>query len=208
MNKFRRLTFIRENGRNKHGALLWLCRCDCGTEKTFIAGNVKSGGAKSCGCWNREVAARRCSARATHGARNTPTYATWMQMRVRCSRSTNHNFAHYGGRGIRVCDRWAKFENFLADMGPRPSLLHSIDRIDNDGNYCPENCRWAHRIQQANNKRSNRIVLYRGEKMSLSDALRRAGNVVGKSGARLRLIRGWSVERAVETPSLQVRAAA
>src|SRR5687767_12744970 len=91
----------------------------------------------------------------------------WRNMRSRCTNQTAHDFERYGGRGIKLCDRWQKFENFFADMGPRPSRTHSLDRIDNDGDYEPGNCRWADAIQQANNKRNTRYVEYRGKRMSV-----------------------------------------
>jgi hypothetical protein len=129
-----------------------------------------------------------------------PEYLTWIRMRNRCR---DEKRTRYAGRGIKVCARWdASFEDFLADMGLRPSPRHSLDRYpDNDGNYEPGNCRWAKPVRQANNRSSNHVVTYRGEEMSLRDAIRSAGDVVGKATAWRRLLRGWSVDKAVETPA-------
>lgn len=186
----------------------WLCLCDCGEQKVVSGTSLVQGVTKSCGCLSRETAAQNCSGRASHGAAREgmrfPEYGIWMRMRLRCENPEHHNYRRYGARGISVCPQWASFQVFYADMGPRPSPQHSIDRKNNDGNYEPGNCRWVTAIVQANNRSSNRYVLYRGKAMSLRSALRLAGDVVGKSTARLRIVKwGWPVERAVETPPEQ-----
>lgn len=154
-----------------------------------------------------------CRSMATHNMRNSIEYPIWVKIKLRCTVPDNDSYPRYGGRGIKVCERWSKFENFFADMGPRPSKRHSIDRIDTNGDYELGNCRWATPIEQSNNNSKNRIVEYRGQRMTLAQSLRAAGNVVNKDTARLRLNRGWSVERAVEqkagpvVPSRSARAA-
>jgi hypothetical protein len=134
--------------------LYWLCRCDCGIERVVASNNLCSGGSVSCGCWQRKVVTRHGNT-SVHG--KTPEYRVWSGMRCRCTNPRSNRFASYGGRGIVVCERWQVFENFLEDMGPRPSPRHSIDRINNNGNYEPSNCRWATPSEQSRNQRSTRL---------------------------------------------------
>ena len=138
---------------------------------------------------------------ARHGhstpAGKSKTYQSWQDMRARCARSNHSEFKRYGGRGIRVCDRWQIFENFLADMGECPAGL-TLDRKDNDGNYEPGNCRWATRREQSRNTRSTRLYTLHGEKLCLRAWEERLGLGYGTLANRLR--RGWAVERALSTP--------
>jgi hypothetical protein len=169
----------------------WLCRCECGTEVLIAQRHLRGGNTKSCGCWLTV----RNKLRATHNASKTPEFKTWVAMRHRCEYPRNKMYQDYGGRGIRVCDRWQSFDAFLADMGPRPSPEHSLDRIDNDGNYEPENCRWTTSLVQANNKRNNIRVTFNGETRTVGEWGQRIG--VAGDTIKKRIRAGWPLEEAL-----------
>lgn len=154
--QFGRLTVLGMAPRT-HGRARWDCICECGT-RTVVTGDVlQQGRSMSCGCLRREM---NCAKFRVHGAAGTPEYRAWSGMKARCHNPNNPDYHRYGDRGIRVCDRWIEsFERFLADMGPRPSSEHSLDRFpNNDGNYEPDNCRWATAQEQAFNRRPRRKV--------------------------------------------------
>lgn len=139
-----------------------------------------------------------------HGGRNLPEYRVWSEMRRRCKSKTRDSYKHYYACGIKVSDEWENsFAKFYADMGPRPSPKHTIDRIDPRGNYELGNCRWATPTTQANNRRDNFKVIYRNVEMTLGEAIRLAGSVIHRSAARSRISKyGWPVEKAIETAAL------
>ena len=160
---FGRLTVIGFSHRSESKRIFWKCQCKCGNTANVNGANLRNGSTKSCGCLSADI--KRdfiVKLRKTHGMTKTRTYKTWNGIIQRCLNSKNSSYHHYGGRGITVCNRWLKFENFYVDMGDRPDDM-SIDRIDNDGNYEPDNCRWATQKEQTRNARSNRLILYNGE---------------------------------------------
>jgi hypothetical protein len=149
--RFGRLVALRDVGRKNGGRrVMWLCRCDCGNEAIAASGELRYGDTKSCGCLRKEKPSRRRHG-MSWGTSRTPEYVTWSLMRKRCNNPNDARFKHYGGRGISVCERWNLFENFLADMGKRPTG-YSIERIDNDGNYEPNNCKWIPLRDQVKNR--------------------------------------------------------
>lgn len=142
------------------------CKCDCGDIRDYYYHAVKSGKTSSCGCYQREATSERSK---THGMKGTKTYATWMCMRSRCGNENDQDFYNYGARGIKVCERWQKsFENFLEDMGERPEGF-TLDRINSNGDYEPNNCRWATLKEQARNKSTNRRVTYGGQTKTFTE---------------------------------------
>jgi hypothetical protein len=149
--KFGRLTVVQRDNNDARGQAKWRCLCACGVVVVVYGVNLRKGHTKSCGCLHDEV---RVSAKTTHGGRDRPEYEIWSSMKKRCGNQNHHAYSRYGGRGIAVCVRWgADFAAFLADVGPRPSPKHSLDRINNDGNYEPGNVRWATASEQAKNRR-------------------------------------------------------
>jgi len=151
-HKYGRLLVLSEE--SKWGrCYYWNCVCTCGKKVVVQTGNLRSGHTRSCGCLHKEsIAAMAKVVNSTHGLSNTPEYRTYKAMLQRCTDKNHQGWIYYGGRGITICDRWLEsFENFLADMGTRPTEGYSLDRIDSNGNYCKENCRWATQTEQNNN---------------------------------------------------------
>ena len=185
--RFNRWTVIGYVG-NPSGRTRWLCRCDCGREKIVLGRTLTNGSSTCCGC-----------SRRTHGMKRTPEYNSWQAIRARCYNKKRSSYPHYGGRGITVCPRWREsFEAFYEDMGPRPSPNHSINRIDNDGPYSPDNCEWANDKEQANNRRDNINVTFNGLTLNITQWGKKLGISRTLIGNRLR--DGWTVEDALTRP--------
>jgi hypothetical protein len=177
----------------------WLCLCDCGNERLVTKPNLYSGNTKSCGCLNKELAKkRRTSHGHTSGYKSSKVYQVWQGMRRRCYEPKNKRFADYGGRGIKVCERWKKsFESFLEDMGIPPAG-YSIDRIDNQKGYFPENCRWANRSTQMKNRRNAFLITFNGETKNLVEWAEITQIKADTIAARIKAY-GWSIEKALTT---------
>ena len=185
----------RDGTRNTFAA--WRVRCDCGIEKTVSGHDLRKPGRRACGCQTTDAVR---AAATTHGQTGTRTWRSWNSMVHRCMRPADPSWDRYGGRGIRICDRWLGpigFENFLADMGERPSSK-TLDRVDVNGNYEPKNCRWATRNEQDNNKRTNLMLTLNGKRMSVSDWAHSRSMRPGTLFRRLHY--GWSVEDAIMRP--------
>lgn len=190
--KINRWTVLSYAGR-VNASYTWHCRCDCGQERVVNGQHLRAGRSKSCGCLQSEITAAR---NAKHGYSNTPEYDCWRSIKFRCFNSRHKSYANYGGRGITICDRWREsFDNFLADMGHRPSDKHSIDRIDNDGNYEPTNCRWAVVVEQLSNRRNNVLVTRDGVTMTATEFA--AQNGISRQALYTRLGRGQTMEHAI-----------
>lgn len=201
--RFGRLTVVEEADRRPgRRARRWLCRCDCGAVADVEQRSLMKGDTKSCGCLHREKAAQQAArmgaANITHGMVDSPEWLAWKNMHARCGDPSQRSYPRYGGRGIVVCERWQSFEHFYADVGPRPSPEHSIDRKDNDGNYEPGNCRWATRQQQARNRISNRLLAHNGETRCLAAWAESAGMKTYQLYRRLR--NGWGMAEALSVP--------
>ena len=153
--RYGRLVAIRPTMKVK-GGWNWLFFCDCGNQYVGLAAHVNRGRAKSCGCVRKELAAAKGKKMLKHGLIGSAEYKCFYAMHSRCSNPKNTSFMRYGGRGISVCERWSSFENFLADMGFKPEPHYSIDRIDVNGNYTPDNCKWSTPKEQANNRTNNK----------------------------------------------------
>lgn len=196
---FARLTVVscagtKTNARGR-SVRTWLCRCVCGKEITVPTSSLSTGNTKSCGCLALEMAGARLR---THGATYTRAHSAWRMMRARCMYPSVTRYDRYGGRGIKVCDRWQNsFENFLADMGEPPSGM-SLERIDNDGNYEPGNCKWATQTEQCRNRRNSRRLLHEGRDLTVEEWSEVTGIHRRTIMGRIRL--GWPVEKVLTAP--------
>lgn len=201
--RYGRLTVIEEAERTSPLARRWHCLCDCGNEKDVDHQNLRGGGVRSCGCWQAEHRATisRIAKKTQNGLSGHLLFATWRNMMDRCYKAQRADYKNYGGRGIAVCGRWHQFENFIADMGEKPFPKATIERKDNNGNYCPENCAWATRTVQTRNKRNTRIVTFEGKECPLAELAERFDIPVRNLRERLDRY-GWTLLRALTAPIL------
>lgn len=200
-DKIGRLTVIEYGGYKQYAKRienLWKCKCECGNEKIVSETTLKRNANASCGCYKREKVSKSLM---KHSFTKHPLYKIWRGIKTRCFNSNSKSYERYGGRGITMCNEWsnnaASFCQWSLDNGYKKGL--SIDRIDNDGNYEPNNCRWVDKFVQANNKRNNHKVLYNGEIYSLNELERLTGldhRLIGN-----RLERGWDIEKIISTPT-------
>lgn len=198
--KFTRLTVMKraENkvGKDGRSRVMWECKCDCGKTVAVDSANLTCGKTMSCGCLQAELLSKR---RRSHGDTETRLYRIWQQMKNRCNNPNVIAYPQYGGRGICVCDEWmhdfVAFKEWSVANGYTDKL--TIDRINNDGNYCPDNCRWVTAAVQANNRRSNVIFDYNGEKHNMTEWAKIIG--INPRTLRSRYHAGWSVDRMLST---------
>ncbi len=190
------LTALSFSRLGKKNVQIWLFRCECGKEKEIRRPSVQNGITKSCGCL---VSSSVRAARTIHGMDMTAPYRTWNAMKQRCSNPKTINWKRYGGRGIRVCDKWQSFTGFWEEMGPTWAEGLSIERNDLDGDYCFSNCRWATRIEQGSNKSNNiNLTCPGGEVLCISAAARKYG--ISRTLLASRYYRGWPESKLFVAP--------
>lgn len=195
--RFGRLTILGRAGSDERGQALWHCKCDCGNASIVTSSNLRRGNSTSCGCFRNEKTSQR---RKAHGQTKTRLYTIWENMKKRCLKPSQPHFDDYGGRGITVCAEWLNcfedFRDWAFANGYADNL--SIDRIDVNGNYCPENCRWVDVQTQMNNTRRNNFITFNGETHTLAEWSRLTG--INYMSLKTRLQRGWSIEKALTEP--------
>ena len=185
-----------------HRILHWKCECNCGTVRDVIGSKLTRGDSKSCGCLFQELLKSGVFTKK-HGMWNTRIWNIWNAMLGRCKYPSNASYQYYGGRGIKVCERWQKFENFYEDMESTYKDGLTIDRKDNDGDYEPGNCRWLTYKEQMRNRDDNHNITFNGKTMCLLDWTKKLG--FKKNVLSMRLQKGWSIEKALTTPARKNR---
>lgn len=198
--RFGRLTVLSRAENVKPGRVRWICKCDCGNQTIVYSNNLKENGTLSCGCYRREVRCAVNKRRSKHGLAKSRLYRIWFGIKRRCYSESGENYERYCARGIKVCDEWINsfesFRDWAMSHGYSDDL--SIDRIDNDGDYTPDNCRWVNAKIQGNNRSTNRVLEYGGRKLNVTQWANEVG--LNKKTLEGRLLRGWSVEKALTTP--------
>lgn len=199
--RFGRLVAV-EKSPNKRGRTAWKCVCDCGNEIIVTTTDLRRGHTRSCGCIHSERMHGN-KMRETHGDTHTSLYKTWSAMKQRTSNPKTINYELYGGKGVGVCEKWLKYENFKAwatENGYEEGL--TLDRIDGNGDYCPENCRWVDWETQQNNRCNNRLITFNGKTQTMSQWAREIGIKPRTLFARIDN-KGWSIEKALTTPLMK-----
>ena len=195
--RFNRLVVVKEVDKNKYGTRQWLCKCDCGKYVIDTSNHITTGHTKSCGCYKIEFAKNSFT---KHGEKYTRLYNIWCSMKQRCYDENCNNYTRYGGKGISVCDEWNNSYECFRDWSMRNGYKDnlSIDRVNNNGNYEPDNCRWATRKTQSNNKSSNHVITYNG----ITKTVKQWSEDININYGTLlsRFLRGWSIERALKQP--------
>ena len=195
--RFNMLLVVAPAPNTKQGASAWYCVCDCGTGNVYARStDLRRGDCQSCGCSTGRLIR---AANSTHGLSKTRLYKCWRAMHDRCSNANVNSYRSHGARGITVCTRWRTFENFASDMGERPPG-YTLERMDNDKGYSPGNCYWATKMEQANNKRTNRRFTVDGANMTLAQLARAFGHPPLRVWYRLK--QGWDIHTALMTPPL------
>lgn len=196
--KFNRLTVVSlDQTVGRGGRRYWVCLCDCGEVVRVTTNKLRNGTTKSCGCYAADCLREM---RYKHGKVKTPEFKTWTEMRQRCTNQNNLGYKNYGARGITVCERWESFEVFLEDVGIRPSPDFSLERVDNNKGYSPENCIWADKTVQARNRRNNLNYTYGGKTQCLSAWCEHFDLDRDTVYQRIRTL-GWAFEKAITTPT-------
>jgi hypothetical protein len=204
--KYGRLTVVCRNGSNESKRALWLCKCECGNEITVIGDLLRNGHVQSCGCLRPDVITKHGCAKHNQVDR---LYRVWKQIRNRCNNPNVKGYKYYGGRGIQICDEWNDYENFrkwaIANGYDEKAKWGdcTIDRIDSNGNYKPDNCRWVDMKTQSNNKSTNHYITYNNETHTLAEWERLTG--ISRSVITCRIKRGWSVEKTFTTPVRKIK---
>lgn len=198
--KFGRWVVLYRDGSDRKGQRLWMCRCDCGTERRVRGIKLLTGEAFACGCYGAEQTSKRSTIHGERNLRNTTAeYKSWKSAKARVSNPKIDGYEHYGGRGIKMCDRWLEsYPNFVNDMGRKPTLKHTLERKDVNGDYEPSNCIWATMVEQNNNRRDTKRITRDGRSMTVTQWCRELG--MNPKTVLLRLFYGWNVERALTVP--------
>ncbi len=193
--KYGRLTVLREDGKDKRGGVMWLCKCECGNFRRNARCTLVNGIVLSCGCLRKEQFIQSVR---SHGLTHSPEWRCWMAIRSRCNNPNNQEFSNYGGRGIKVCRRWNNsFLNFLADMGRKPDPSYTIERINVNRGYSPENCKWIPLKEQYWNMRKTKYVFYEGKRVALGILYKMAPRPITYNAFRGRIRKGWDLNDAL-----------